>query len=90
MFYLLADMQIHVRLAEPFWRIIDQRDITVEVERGATLLELMIELRKRFPALAQEMDTTPPTIILGDDEADLNVQLQDDMLLHFVWPIAGG
>ena len=83
-------MQIHIRLAEPFWRIIDQRDITVELDRGATLSDLIIELQQRFPALAQEMDTTHPTIIVGDDEADVDLHLQEGMVLHFVWPIAGG
>ena len=90
MFYLLADMHIHIRLAEPFWRTIDQREITMKLDTGSTLSDLLIELRQRFPTLAREMDETHPSIIVGDIEADVNLQLQDNMMLHFVWPIAGG
>ncbi len=83
-------MQIKIRLAEPFWRTVGERNITVELIKGAAVSNLLAELRRKFPALGQEMDEFLPMIFLGDDEANDDLELKEGMLLHFVWPIAGG
>ena len=62
----------------------------MELRKGATVADLMVELRHSFPDLGQEMDGSPPIVIVGDDEAGGDLQLQENMLLHLVWPIAGG
>jgi len=86
----MAVMQIHIRFAEPFWRTIGQRNIALEIEEGATVSDLLADLSRAFPALGQEMNESPPIVIVEDVEAKDDLLLQEDMLLHFLWPIAGG
>ncbi len=83
-------MQIQIRLAEPFWRTIGKRNLSVEIKNEATVSDLLTELRQKFPTLGLEMDETPPLIITNNDEASDDLILEEDMLLHFIWPIAGG
>ena len=46
-------MRIHVRLAEPFWRTVGQRDLELELEDSAAISDLLAVLQGRFPALAE-------------------------------------
>ncbi len=52
--------------------------------------DLTALLRERYPALAAELDETPPTIFIGEEEADEDSSLNEEHRVHFVWPIAGG
>ncbi len=83
-------MKVHVRLAEPFWRVVGQRNLDIELEDGAQVADLLTALKGRYPLLEQEFDEAPPTIFVNEEEMDANTLLPDDSHVHFVWPIAGG
>lgn len=83
-------MNIHVRLAEPFWRAVGQRDIEVTMNLASRVDNLLAALRDRYPALASEFDQTPPHIFIGDAEVSRDALLTDGARVHLVWPIAGG
>ncbi len=83
-------MKIHVRLAEPFWRAVGQRDIELTMNPASRADDLLIALREKYPALGIEFDQTPPHIFIGDVEATRDALLTDGARVHLVWPIAGG
>ena len=83
-------MRIHIRLAEPFWRTVGKRKLSLELTKGACVKELMAELRERYPDLTKEMEEIPPVIFVGEEEASDETCLEDDDHVHLVWPIAGG
>lgn len=83
-------MQIHIRLAEPFWRAVGKRDLTLEAVEGARVKEILDLLRQIYPALDAEMDESPPMVIIGEEEASGDTMLEDEAQVHLVWPIAGG
>ncbi len=83
-------MRIHIRLAEPFWRTVGKRKLSLELKKGACVKELMAELRKRYPDLTKEMEEIPPVIFVGEEEASDETCLEDDDHVYLVWPIAGG
>ena len=83
-------MNIHVRLAEPFWRAVGQRDIEVTMNLASRADDLLAALRDRYPALAAEFDQSPPHIFIGDVESAHDSLLPDGARVHLVWPIAGG
>ncbi|MDH5506540.1 MAG: hypothetical protein OEZ02_04905 [Anaerolineae bacterium] len=81
---------IHVRLAEPFWRAVGQRDLSLELNVPAQVNDLIGLLRTQYPALAREMDEAAPVIFIGDVEAGPDAPLADNNHVHIVWPLAGG
>ena len=83
-------MNIHVRLAEPFWRVVGQRNLDVELTAGSRMADLLAALLAQYPALAQEFADAPPLLFVGEDEADEETALADGRHVHLVWPIAGG
>ena len=83
-------MQIQIRLAEPFWRPVGKRELNVEVAEGARIADLLSALGSEYPALSAEFAQTPPTIFIGEDEAEADSVLTENARIHFVWPIAGG
>ncbi len=83
-------MKIHIRLAEPFWRAVGQRNLDIELADGAQLSTLLTTLQARYPSLKGEFDEAPPIIFVNEAEADANTWLTDGSHVHFVWPIAGG
>lgn len=83
-------MQITVRLAEPFWRAVGQRDLKLELGDRARISDLMTHLRQQYPGLAEEIDAAPPHIFLGEEEADLQTSLSEGDHVQLVWPVAGG
>ncbi|HJW90950.1 MAG TPA: MoaD/ThiS family protein [Anaerolineales bacterium] len=83
-------MHIHLRLAEPFWRAVGQRDMELELAENAQVGDLLALLLLRHPALAKELAESPPIIFAGEDEINAQAPLKDGMHLHLVWPVAGG
>lgn len=84
-------MQVHVRLAEPFWRQVGQRNITVELAKDAnTVGDLLASLRERYPPLTEEMEDLPPLIILDEEEVGVETMLEDGSRIHLLWAVAGG
>ena len=83
-------MNVHVRLAEPFWRTVGQRNLDVELAGGARVADLLAALLAQYPALAQEFAEAVPLIFVDEDEATGETALADGRTIHLVWPIAGG
>lgn len=83
-------MRVQVRLAEPYWRVVGQRDLELALEENALVADLLATLQREFPALAREMAEASPHIFIADMEADLQTPLEDGDLVHLVWPVAGG
>ncbi len=83
-------MNIQVRLAEPFWRAVGQRNLEIKMEEGATVADLLTLLQKRYPALSQELVEAPPIIFVGDEDVEMETLLVEKERVHLVWAIAGG
>jgi molybdopterin converting factor small subunit len=84
-------MIIKVRLTEPFWRQVGQRDITVTLAQNSnTISDLITFLCQKYPGLADELESAPPLIIIGEEEADTKTKLTDEDQVYFVWPVTGG
>ncbi len=83
-------MRIHVRLAEPFWKHVGTRDLELDLADGSRVSDLLARLRNDYPALASEMDQSPPHIFIDDVESDAASFLTEGGRVHLVWPVAGG
>ena len=83
-------MQIHIRLAEPFWRAVGKRDLSLNIVEGSRVSDLLAMLRRDYPALSVEMDQSLPHIFLEDVEVDPASFLTEGGRVHLVWPVAGG
>ncbi len=83
-------MRVHVRLGEPFWRVVGQREVEVVLPAGSSLADLLAHLRQMYPDLETEMGAAPPLLFLDDDEADPETLLSEGDRVHLLWPIAGG
>lgn len=83
-------MQVTIRLAEPFWRAVGQRDLSLDLESDAQVSDLLAVLRGRYPALERELDDAPASIFVGEAEVDPQTILNPGDHVHLVWPVAGG
>lgn len=89
-------MIVFVRLGEPFWRVVGERNLAVELPDGASVADLLAWLKRRYPALVGEMEEAPPQLMVdddavaGDDHARMAVPLVDGASIYLLWPIAGG
>lgn len=83
-------MLVHVRLAEPYWRTVGQRDLELELEDQAHISDLLALLTKRYPALQQELVQAPPHLFIDDQEVGEQSLLKEGDRLYVLWPIAGG
>lgn len=83
-------MLIHIRLAEPFWKPVGKRDLELDLAEGARVSDLLARLREDYPALAVEMDQSPPHVFFEDVEANPASFLTESARVHLVWPVAGG
>ena len=70
-------MRIQVRLAEPFWRAVGQRNLEIDLPTGACLGDLLDKLTESYPDLKKEMEEAEPTVFIGDDEATEETLLED-------------
>ncbi len=83
-------MKVYVRLAEPFWRAVGKRDLSLNIAEGSRVSDLLVVLRRDYPALFVEMDQSPPHIFIEDVEANSASFLTEGGRVHLVWPVAGG
>jgi molybdopterin converting factor small subunit len=83
-------MKVYVRLGEPFWRVVGERNLALELPDGAAVADLLALLRQRYPALVGEMEEAPPQVIVGDNDVDTAAPLPDGASVYLLWPIAGG
>jgi hypothetical protein len=85
-------MHLTVRLGEPFWRLVQAKEVSVELPTGATVGDLLAGLARQYPELreALEGDELPPTVFLGEQIADSGAALRQDARPTLVWALAGG
>ena len=85
-------MKITVRLGEPFWRTVGQRNIELTLDNGATVADALASLRRAHPALADELnsDEAEPALFMEDEIAKPELPLTDGAKLYLVWPVSGG
>lgn len=83
-------MQVSLRLAEPFWRAVGQRELELELAKGSRVSDLLGLLHSRYPALEQEFVEAPPIVFVGEQEADMETVLKPRVQVHLVWAVAGG
>lgn len=83
-------IRIHVRLAEPFWRVVGERELEIRLPAGSTVDSLINQLIELYPDLDEEFRQAPPLVFIGDSEVDQETHLEEGANVHLVWPIAGG
>lgn len=83
-------MNVHIRLAEPFWRSVGLRDLDLTLPPASRVDDLLAALREQYPRLSLDFDQCPPHIFIDEEEADADSILADEARVHFVYPIAGG
>lgn len=85
-------MKITVRLGEPFWRTVGQRNVELTLGQGATVADALDALKQAHPTLADELSSGEgeATLFLEDEVAQPELPLRDGSKLYLVWPISGG
>ena len=93
-------MEILVRLDEPAWRLVGQRDWAVHLEgETGTVADVIGALTQRFAGLDAELrgqtgDFVPYTLFLNDEVVrwkDIDhARVKDGDRLRVILPIAGG
>lgn len=93
-------MEISIRLDEPAWRLVGQKNISVRLDAEThTIADVIGELAKRFAGLDVELrgqtgDFIPYSLFLNDEmirwtEVE-RTRVQDGDRLRVILPIAGG
>ena len=85
-------MRVTVRLGEPFWRVVGQREVIVAIERGATVAYALAVLAQRYPSLASDLNDGEirPALFVNDEAACPESPLAEGATIHVVWPVSGG
>ncbi len=83
-------MRISIHLAEPYWRSVGSKELSLEVDGGTSVADLLAVLYLRCPPLRGEIEQAAPTVFVDDWEAEPDTELSEDCCVHLVWPVAGG
>ncbi len=83
-------MRVKVRLGEPFWRIVGERNLELELSPGSNVRDLLAHLCREFQALEKEFEEAPPQIFIEDIQAKRDSLLSDGARIHLVWAVSGG
>lgn len=83
-------MRVSIRLGEPFWRVVGQRNLERTLLPGANIGMLLATLCAEFPALNQELAEAPPHIFVNEEQADEKTPLAEGNYIVLVWAVAGG
>jgi molybdopterin converting factor small subunit len=83
-------MQVTIRFGEPFWRVIGQRNLAVEIEPGESVNSLLTQLCEEYPDLTKEFSDAPPSIFVNEEPAQDDSVLTDGAHIHLVWAVSGG
>lgn len=93
-------MEITIRLDDPAWRLIGQRNLTLDLpDTVRTLEDVIQELGRRYPGLDAELrgqngDMIPYSLFLNDNSVRwVNIQQAEVRAgdrLRVILPIAGG
>ncbi len=85
-------MKVTVQLSEPFWRLVEAKEVTLELSEGDTVADMISTLEEQYPALQAYLSQAdlPATVFLDDELAGPETQLTKDARPVVVWPLAGG
>ncbi len=83
-------MKVQIRLTEPYWRVVGQRKLHLELDKASSVSALLARLEKQYPDLSSEMKESPSILFINEEEAELDSLLEDGDQVHIVWPIMGG
>jgi molybdopterin converting factor small subunit len=85
-------MKIDVKLGEPFWRQIGQKQISLELHTGALVQDLINELVVLYPALQDYLskEEVPPIVVLKDEIVEMDTSLHEGDRPTLMWAISGG
>lgn len=83
-------MHIYVQLAEPYWRSIGRKELSLEVEESSRVGDLVSLFHRAYPPLGREIDEAAPMIFVDDVQAEPGTPLREGCRVHLVWPVAGG
>jgi aldehyde:ferredoxin oxidoreductase len=77
-------MHVIITLGEPYWRSAGERKMSLEIDEGALLADLIAMLQQRWPALAHDMDEAAPVMFVDDARADPETRLESGNRVHMV------
>lgn len=83
-------MNVQVRFAEPFWRVVGQRNLRIEMVSESSLRGLLALLCKQYPGISTEMAENTTLLFVNEEEVDMDTILEEGDEVHILWPIAGG
>ena len=83
-------MQINIRLAEPFWRSVGQRDLSLDVGEGSRVSDALELLCSLYPSLDKELIENPALLFVEEHEVNPETLLVDGNRVYLMWPVAGG
>lgn len=85
-------MKIDVRLGEPFWRQIGEKQVSLELQTGDSIRDMINELVAQFPVLQEYLNQAevPPTVFLNDEIVQMDTSLHEGDCPTLMWAISGG
>ncbi len=83
-------MRISVRLAEPYWRAVGRKDLSLEIDAPSQVGDLLALFRRSYPRLGAEIDSAAPLVFVDEVVAEPGMPLHDGCCVYLVWPVAGG
>ena len=85
-------MRVTVRLGDPLWRQIGERELQVDLPDAASVGDLLGHLSAAYPALLPWLagEEVPPTVFLDEAVADAATPLHEGARPILTWALAGG
>ncbi len=84
-------MNVSLRLGEPFWRAVGEREVELSLPDGATVSDALRALGERCPAILPDLGgEITPAVFLEESEALPDLPLKPGDRLYIVWPVSGG
>lgn len=81
-------MEVMVRFSQDFVRVTGSPRLTIALEEGATVADLLAALRDQYPALAKPLAAAIP--VLTGQYADEATTLQAGQEVSLLTPVSGG
>jgi molybdopterin converting factor small subunit len=81
-------VRVQVRLGTGLSRLIGNSQLTLDLEDGATVGDLMTNLEHRYPNIASGIDRALP--VVAGSHAGHNRALEDGEEIALLFPAAGG
>ena len=85
-------MKIVVKLGEPLWPEIGEKQVILDLQTGATIEDLISKLADHYPALREFLNQAeiPPTVFLADELVSWETKLKQGDSPTLIWAVSGG